>query len=176
MPLRISIRLFYVRRFFLHSPSLPFPALIPELERRIAARFYTNAFFPKSRIARVKREGLLGREDGRISKPESQTGTRLYIQENSELRGSQRRRGPIEETGGAGCSDSEVANRLLCSFSGEWLSSPKFLYSAIQIILYRKKVDFFLHSSKTENSIAGEALVVAGGGGKAFSGPVNGES
>lgn len=64
----------------------------------------------------IKRER--GRKDGRISKPESKTGTRLYIQEDSELRGSQRRRGPIEETGGAGCSDSEVANRLLCSFSG----------------------------------------------------------
>ncbi|KAB2090121.1 hypothetical protein ES319_A03G104600v1 [Gossypium barbadense] len=57
---------------------------------------------------------------------------------------SQRRRGPIEETGGAGCSDSEVANRLLCSFSGEWLSSPKFLYSAIQIIFYIKFTSFFI--------------------------------
>lgn len=81
------------------------------------------------------KERGIARQGGRISKPESQTGTRLYIQENSELRGSQRRRGPIEETGGAGCSDSEVANRLLCCFSGEWLSSPKFLYLYLLYII-----------------------------------------
>lgn len=37
-------------------------------------------------------------------------------------------------------------------------------------------IRFSFTLGKTENSISGEALVVAGGGGKAFSGPVNGES
>ena len=79
----------------------------------------------------IKRER--GRKDGRISKPESKTGTRLYIQENSELRGR------LEEL--------DAAIRLVCSFSGEWLSSPK-----IPLLGYSdnflQKVYFFLHSSK----------------------------
>jgi hypothetical protein len=39
-----------------------------------------------------------------------------------------------------------------------------------------QEIRFSFTPGETENSIAGEALVVAGGGGTAFSGPVNGES
>lgn len=39
-----------------------------------------------------------------------------------------------------------------------------------------KGIRFSFTLGETENSISGEALVVAGGRGKAFSGPVNGES
>ncbi|KAI5650779.1 hypothetical protein M9H77_36784 [Catharanthus roseus] len=50
--------------------------------------------------------------------PDGQIDRHATLYEDSELRGSQWRMGPIEETGGAGCNDLEVANRLLCSFSG----------------------------------------------------------
>jgi hypothetical protein len=39
-----------------------------------------------------------------------------------------------------------------------------------------KGIRFSFTLGETENSIAGEALVVAGGRGRALSGPVNGES
>ena len=45
-----------------------------------------------------------------------------------------------------------------------------------QTVNSRDSILFYFTLGETENSIAGEALVVAGGGGKAFSGPVNGES
>ncbi|KAK4412069.1 putative mitochondrial protein [Sesamum alatum] len=44
------------------------------------------------------------------------------------------------------------------------------------IPLQAQGIRFSFTLGETENSISGEALVVAGGGGKAFSGPVNGES
>lgn len=44
------------------------------------------------------------------------------------------------------------------------------------IPLQAQGIRFSFRLGKTENSISGEALVVAGGGGKAFSGPVKVES
>lgn len=60
------------------------------------------------------------------------------LYEDSELRGSQRRRGPIEETGGAGCSESSSLQFL----RDRALSGYQALYSAIQ--KSRKWTDFFI--------------------------------
>lgn len=53
--------------------------------------------------------------------------------------------------------------------------SPKVPF-LIPLQRFTQEIRFSFTPGETENSIAGEALVVAGGGGTAFSGPVNGES
>ena len=53
--------------------------------------------------------------------------------------------------------------------------SPKVPF-LIPLQLLTQEIRLSFTPGETENSIVGEALVVAGGGGVAFSGPMNGES